>query len=99
MINLRKFKESILSATTEIDTSLNNDEDILRVAISSELSAINLYRTLAEKTNNKELKKVLLDIAKEEKIHVYEFQTLLKSIDKEELSSEKEAQDEIEELI
>jgi rubrerythrin len=78
MINLRKFKESILSATTEIDTSLNNDEDILRVAISSELSAINLYRTLAEKLITKNLKKFYLILLKKKKYMFMSFKHYLR---------------------
>ena len=43
------------------------DAEILRLAIVAELDAINLYDQLAASTDNVDMKKVLLDIAKEEK--------------------------------
>ena len=64
----------------------NIDKEILRVGIIAELDAINLYEQLAESTENKDIKKVILDIAKEEKTHVGEFQTLLLKIDKQQVS-------------
>ena len=59
------------------------DKEILRVGIIAELDAISLYEQLAAMTKNSDLKKVLADIAKEEKTHVGEFEELLKRIDKE----------------
>lgn len=59
------------------------DQEYLRYAIEAELDAINLYQQLANKTTDPELKKVILDIAKEEKVHVAELETLLKKIDPE----------------
>ncbi|MHB1276196.1 MAG: ferritin family protein [Candidatus Humimicrobiaceae bacterium] len=64
----------------------NIDKEILRVGIIAELDAINLYEQLAESTENKDIKKVILDIAKEEKTHVGEFQTLLLKLDKQQVS-------------
>jgi rubrerythrin len=78
---IQKFKESILSAVTEFDSSKPDDQQILRISIASELSAINLYRTLADLTNNQLLKKALLDISKEEKTHIGEFEAILNEID------------------
>lgn len=59
------------------------DEEILRLGISAELDAISLYEQLAAKTKSKNIKKILLDIAKEEKTHMGEFQALLLRLDKE----------------
>ena len=53
------------------------DNEILRVGIIAELDAINLYEQLAAIAQNDDIKKILLDIAKEEKTHVGEFQALL----------------------
>ena len=61
------------------------DKEILRLGIIAELDAISLYEQLAAKTKSKKIKEVLLDIAKEEKTHVGEFQTLLLGIDKEQV--------------
>jgi len=61
------------------------DNEILRAGIIAELDAVNLYEQLAEKTRNKKIKEVLLDIAREEKTHVGEFQALLLERDKEQV--------------
>jgi len=45
------------------------------------------------------IKKVLLDIAAEEKTHIGEFQALLLAIDKEQEKELKEGKEEIEELL
>ncbi len=60
---------------------LNNE--ISRVGISAELDAISLYEQMAAMTSDKATKRILLDIAKEEKTHVGEFQALLLKGDKE----------------
>jgi rubrerythrin len=59
------------------------NKEILRAGIIAELDAINLYEQMAALTENKNIRKILLDIAKEEKTHVGEFQTLLLMEDKE----------------
>jgi len=58
------------------------NKEILRAGIIAELDAINLYEQMAALTENKNIRKILLDIAKEEKTHVGEFQTLLLMEDK-----------------
>lgn len=75
------------------------DNEILRVGIIAELDAINLYEQMAAMTENKNIKKTLLDIAKEEKTHMGEFQTLLLMEDKEQEKELEEGKEEIEELI
>ncbi|MBN2422861.1 rubrerythrin [Candidatus Woesearchaeota archaeon] len=74
------------------------DKEILRAGIIAELDAINLYEQLAAVTENPLLKKVFLDIAKEEKTHVGEFQALLLEFDKEQLKELEEGKEEIEEI-
>ena len=59
------------------------DAEILRAAIIAELDAINLYEQMAGITQNRNIKKLLLDVAKEEKTHVGEFQAFLLMEDKE----------------
>ena len=61
----------------------NIDNEILRIGIIAELDAVSLYEQLAAKTKDNKIKEVLLDIAKEEKTHVGEFQALLLQRDKE----------------
>lgn len=75
------------------------DREILRAGIIAELDAINLYEQMAAMTDNKKIRKVLLDIAKEEKTHVGEFQTLLLMFDKEQKREMEEGEKEIRELI
>ena len=63
----------------------NIDQEILRVGMIAELNAVNLYEQLTAMTNNNDIKKILMDIAKEEKTHMGEFQTLLLKLDKEQV--------------
>jgi len=74
------------------------DKEILRVGIIAELDAVNLYEQLAAMTENENIKKILLDIAKEEKTHFGEFQDLLLKEDKEQIEELKEGKKEVEEL-
>jgi rubrerythrin len=75
------------------------DKEILRAAIIAELDAINLYEQMADMTLNGDLRKVLLDIAREEKTHVGEFQTLLLMKDKEQVQELEKGKREIQELL
>ena len=74
------------------------DKEILRAAIIAELDAINLYEQMAAISQNSLIKKLLLDIAKEEKPHVGEFQTLLLANDAEQVKELEEGKKEVEEL-
>ena len=49
----------------------------------AELEAINIYEQMANLAKSEEIRKVLLDIAREEKIHVAMFETVLLQTDKE----------------
>jgi len=77
----------------------NIDKEIIRAALIAELDAINLYEEMAALTKDESIKKVLLDVAKEEKEHVGEFQTLLLMFDKEQVEELEEGKEEVEELI
>jgi rubrerythrin len=74
------------------------DCEILRVAIIAELDALNLYEQLAAATTNENIRKVLLEVAKEEKTHVGEFQTLLLKEDKEQVKELEKGRKEVEEI-
>ena len=76
----------------------NLDQEILRVGMIAELDAINLYQQLADMTENANIKKILLDIAKEEKTHVGEFQALLLKQDEEQTQELEEGEKEVDEL-
>ncbi|MGB9806678.1 MAG: ferritin family protein [Thermoproteota archaeon] len=74
------------------------NKEVLRVAIIAELDAINLYEQLAQATDSEDIRKVLLDIAKEEKTHFGEFQALLLREDKEQVLELEKGKKEVEEL-
>ena len=73
----------------------NIDKEILRVGIIAELDAVNLYEQLAAATENNDIKRILLDIAKEEKTHVGEFQALLLREDKQQVEELKAGEKEV----
>jgi len=75
------------------------DNEILRAGIIAELDAINLYEQMAALTKNEHIKEILLDIAKEEKTHVGEFQALLLKHDEEQVKELENGKEEVEELI
>lgn len=74
-------------------------KEILRTGVVAELDAINLYEQMAAMTKDNDIKKILLDIAKEEKTHVGEFLTLLLKKDGEQGVELEQGRKEIEELI
>ena len=74
------------------------NKEILRAAIIAELDAINLYEQMAALTDDKDIRAVLLDIAREEKTHVGEFQTMLLRFDAEQVKEMEHAKKEIKEL-
>ncbi|KXS41934.1 MAG: methyltransferase [Methanolobus sp. T82-4] len=86
---------------TDIDKVKPEDlnKEILRAAIVAELDAINLYEQMAEMTENDEVKRVLLDVALEEKTHVGEFQTLLLREDKQQEEELKAGEEEVNEEL
>ncbi len=77
----------------------NIDREILRAAIIAELDAVNLYEQMAEMTTSEDIKKILLDVAKEEKTHVGEFQTLLLMLDEEQSEELKNGEAEVKEIL
>jgi rubrerythrin len=85
-LNLEKVKKEDL------------EKEILRAAIIAELDAINLYEQMAALTQMEDIRNILLDVAKEEKTHVGEFQTLLLRLDKEQVRELEEGRKEVEEI-
>ncbi len=93
---------STMLSTIPIDLSAidkkNVDREILRASIIAELDAINLYEQMASMTKSEAIKANLLDVAKEEKTHVGEFQALLLQIDSEQADELEHGKREVEEL-
>jgi len=75
------------------------DREILRAGMIAELDAVNFYEQMAAKASNKKVKAVLLDIAREEKTHIAEFETLLLMLDKEQVKEHAKGKKEVNELI
>ncbi|WP_440944891.1 ferritin family protein [Methanosarcina sp. T3] len=75
------------------------DKEILRAGIIAELDAINLYEQMANLAKNEDIKKILLDIAKEEKTHIGEFQTLLLRFDPQQKEELEAGAEEVEEEL
>ena len=76
----------------------NIDRELLRAGMIAELDAVSLYEQLAAMTTNPKIKKVFLDIAREEKTHVGEFEALLLQIDQEQKKELEEGKKEVAEL-
>ena len=76
----------------------NINKEIARVGMIAELDAVNLYEQLAAMATDPILKKVLLDIAKEEKTHIGEFEAMLFKFDQEQVKETEEGKKEVEEL-
>ncbi len=74
------------------------NKEILRVGMIAELDAISLYEQLASMTDDKGIKEVLMDIAKEEKTHMGEFQTMLLRNDKQQVEELKKGKEEVEDM-
>jgi rubrerythrin len=74
------------------------EKEILRVAIIAELDAINLYEQLAAQTDDTDMKKVLLDVAGEEKTHLGEFQAMLLRKDEQQVRELDKGKQEVKEL-
>jgi rubrerythrin len=71
----------------------------IRFMIAAEYEAIQLYQQTAESTDDELAKKVLIDIANEEKEHAGEFLRLLRELDPHEENFYKEGYEEVEEMI
>lgn len=74
------------------------DREICRAGMIAELDAVNFYEQMAAMTENPKLKKVLLDIAKEEKTHVGEFQAVLLQLDKEQVEELEKGKQEVSQM-
>jgi rubrerythrin len=67
--------------------------------VAAEYEAIQLYMQLAESTDHKLAKEVLIDIANEERVHAGEFLRLLKELEPDEERFYQEGYQEVDEMI
>ena len=70
----------------------------LRLNLSAEQEAIHLYMAHADATDNELAKKVLIDIANEERVHAGEFQRLINILAKDEEAFLAEGAEEVDEM-
>ena len=75
------------------------DKEILRAGMIAELDAVSFYEQMASKTENGAIKKLLLDIAREEKTHIGEFETMLLQLDEEQVEETEKGRKEVEEMM
>ena len=75
------------------------DKEILRIGIIAELDAVSLYEQLAAAAGDEDIRKVFLDVAKEEKTHMGEFHALLLVCDSEQKSELESGEKEVKEII
>lgn len=88
---------SKIPMNSEKVTKEYSDKEILRVGIMAELDAINLYEQMATAAKDMTIRKILLDIATEEKTHVGEFMALLLKSDTEQKKELDEGKKEVDE--
>lgn len=75
------------------------DKEIVRAAMIAELDAIDLHEQMAVLAKDERIKKVLLEVAREEKTHTGGFQALLLRLDGEHEKELEAGKKEVEELI
>ncbi|MBN2152212.1 MAG: rubrerythrin [Candidatus Lokiarchaeota archaeon] len=80
---------------TKLGEAKDVDTEILRAGMIAELDAINLYEQMAAVAKDPAIKERLLDIAKEEKVHMGEFQALLLQRDPEQAKCLEEGRKEV----
>ena len=83
------------------DRNVSKDELIraIRFMVAAEYEAVQLYMQLAESTDDKLAKEVLIDIADEERVHAGEFLRLLKHLAPDEEKFYEEGAEEVDEMI
>lgn len=68
---------------------------MLRLACIAEYDAASLYERMAEETQDENIRKVMLEIANEEKAHIGEFEFLLEHMDPEHETNEEKGEEEV----
>lgn len=84
-----------------VDRKMNMDELIqaIRLNIAGELEAIYLYDAHVQATDNEIAKTVIADIRDEEKAHVGELMTLLRTLDPKEAELFESGEEEVREML
>ena len=75
----------------------STDGELLRQALIAESDAVSLYVQLARKAKTKIVKKLLLDLAQEERVHIGEITGVLNKFNEEQNKANSESTKELEE--
>ena len=59
------------------------DKELIRIGMIAELDAVNFYEQMASITKDEGLKAVLLEVARQEMVHIAMFETVLMEVDSE----------------
>lgn len=59
------------------------DKELIRIGMIAELDAVNFYEQMASLTKDEDLKAVLLEVARQEMVHIAMFETVLMEVDSE----------------
>jgi rubrerythrin len=78
---------------------LENADEAIRLAIVAEQDAIKLYQLIAQAVEDRDIAKVMLDIADEEQVHVGELQELLERFDGDERELIEKGKGEVREML
>ena len=97
MSNKNKTKKEFFDSGSA--RNISSDEEMLRASIAAELDAASLYKEYANKTSNEKIKKVMLDIAKEEEVHIGEFQEILNQLNSNYKQNVEEGENEVKQII
>jgi len=87
-----------LADAEKIPKGPSRDAQLLRLGIIAEFDAANFYESMAALSDNEDVKSIFVDVSYEEKVHAGEFHKLLVEIDPEAAPSDKEGEEEAEEL-
>lgn len=98
---LNRFRQ-LNEITSAVPTDISGkdvNKQVLRLAIISELDAVSLYEQMASKATDPQVKKLMLDVAKEEKTHVGEFEAMLLKLDGDQKTELKAGEKEVTKLL
>lgn len=83
---------------TKLQAGPTRDAQMLRLSMVAELDAANLYEAMIPFMSNRVAKKILQDVANEEKVHAGEFEYALSKVDPDWEQYEDEGEEEAEEM-
>jgi len=90
---------NFIDEVTAIGNVTTEDLRLLRMGMKEELKAVNKYEKAAEEATSEAVSRLFLDIAREEKVHVGEFEELLERLDPDYEEAEEEGEKEIEDML